>query len=113
MFGLLSFRVKVLATIKKEFRYEPSLSGELYKIYKTLTKTIRNQGGNEFDASIAFMFLILDSLDENDDSSFPFRSELVNNACYLSKQASLDVTRDTAMDLFREYDSGFFDGTDI
>lgn len=113
MFGLLSFRVKVLTAIRTEFRYEPDLSGKLYKEFKLLTKTIKKSGGNHYDGAIAYMFMQLDMLDSTDESSYDFRFDLVNNACFMSKKANLEITRDTAMELFREYDKDFSEGHDI
>ena len=113
MLGMQIFRVKVIAILKNDFSYEPDLSGDLYEIFKLLTKTTKKTGGNQYDAAIAYMLMQLEILGSSDETSYNFRYDLVSNACFLSKKAALDITRNTAMELFREYEDNYPSGTTL
>ena len=104
MLLLIWFRTKVLRVLRDELKYDPAVPGVQSEVFNALTKQIRKIGGNEYDAAVAFPFMIVDNFEFEDRESFDFRFNLVNNATYASKKCKLSETRDTALDLFATYD---------
>jgi len=100
---IIWYRTKVLRVLRDLFFYEPNLSGFQREAFNEATRQIRKFGGNEFDAAIAFMYVQLDNVPQTDDN-FEWRFNLVNNAAYASKKATLPTTRDTALEIFEIYD---------
>lgn len=96
-------RIKTLAIVKKHFAYDPFENEAQAQAFDVSTATIKRQGGNQFDAAIAFMLIQLDQLDASDLGSFRFRYDLVNMAFHLSSKCKLQPTRDVTLELYDIY----------
>lgn len=54
-FKIVWFRTKTLRVLKDEFNYEPNLTGVQKDPFNLVTRTTITNGGNEYDAAIAFI----------------------------------------------------------
>ena len=65
MFGIISYRSKVLRVLDQEFNYKPAVPGQQAQVFNAITKQIKERNGNEYDGAIAFMMIQIDSLMSN------------------------------------------------
>jgi len=102
----MRYRSKTLSVLKTMFKYEPDLNGSQGDSFKEVTKQIRKIQGNEFDAAVAFMFTQIESgsgFEGGDNDWKLFRKQVLTDAAYCSDHAALEITKETANELFEAY----------
>ena len=105
MFTLIWFRAKTLNILKTMFQYLPAKHGPQSSTFKQITKQIKAEGGNEYDAAVAFMIAQIEvgeGFSGGSTSWKQFRRKVLTDASYCSDHAKLEITRDTANSLFNE-----------
>jgi hypothetical protein len=83
MFGLIWYRTKVLRILTYEFDYKPAVPGWQTQVFNSLTKQIKNQGGNEYDGAIAFMLVQIASIHVDDDKSRNWKNRMMEKIDFL------------------------------
>ena len=94
MFGFI-FKSKVLGVLNHEFGWELSVKalGSIYKApLDDICKSVKNKGGNEFDAAFTFLFFALDKSFPTDISQEELDNiMLVNGLKYISRTVFTDL----------------------
>jgi hypothetical protein len=62
MILMIGYRAKVLRVLRDDFDYKPAVPGLQSVPFNRVTRDIREQGGNEYDAAIGFMAVQCDIL---------------------------------------------------
>ena len=105
MFTLIWFRAKTLNVLKKMFQYLPAKYGPQSLAFNKVTKQMKANGGNEYDAAVAFMLAQIEvgsGFSGGSTSWKQFRRKVLTDAAYCSDHAKLQITQDTANRLFNE-----------
>lgn len=89
MFGMISFRAKVMAVLQQEFGYKPAVPGWQGQLFNTLTQTVKKGGGNEYDGAVAFMLALSKSLPEEDEEVRRFKEKTFTTATALVPSCKL------------------------
>lgn len=83
MFGMISFRSKTLDIIMTEFNYNPAIPGAQAASFEQTTKIIKAQGGNEYEAAIAFMLEQAKQVASNDPGADAWNKSIVTTCARL------------------------------
>ena len=102
MIRLIWYRTKVLRVLKEEFDYYPAIPGFQMEVFNACTRQVRSNGGNEYDAAIAFMMIQISALMGNSDSNRAFTNRVVARAYYCVEKANLPETHEVAEGLYAE-----------
>jgi hypothetical protein len=90
MFEIISFRSKTLDVIIREFNYNPAIPGVQSASFEHATKIIKDQGGNEYEAAVAFMLEQVKQVPSNDPNAAAWTQAIVSTCAKLVAKGKIN-----------------------
>jgi hypothetical protein len=100
MFRTIWFQTKVLQILRNQYDYVPAKFQ--MGVLNSSSRQMRENGGNEYDAAIAFMLIQVGSLSGETESNEDFITKVVRQSYYCAERALLESTKETADALYAE-----------
>ena len=91
--SLISFRSRTLDIIQQEFAFNPAIPGNHATAFDQATKAVKMQGGNEYEAAIAFMLSHIKTLDANDPTLDSLTKNVHANAERIAAEGKIGAIR--------------------